>query len=264
MPSPSVTAVSSSRWALNPCLGQDSLLTWTAPSCSGCWRSPMPSAGVACFSAAGKQVRGAEQQAYQQGELLRFPSWSLGLNWGSLAFVKARSNSVSVTFPQPRPEAILQWLCSYLFLVTSVIRSWGSWASHEMRSLWAENRPGSLQMPCVKYCQSPRRDRGPQSTPWWMPWKCWGKEWQKRPFKRACWTQESINMFMKKVRQALLCPDWGPQSFSSGHTPNRLLVFICICLKSVIHVNMHAFNDVTYNESVSHWVVSNSLRPYGL
>ena len=74
MPSPSVTAVSSSRWALTPCLGQDSLLTWAAPSCSGCWRSPMPSAPVACFSAAGKQVRGAEQQAYQQGELLGFPS----------------------------------------------------------------------------------------------------------------------------------------------------------------------------------------------
>ena len=34
---------------------------------------PMPNAGVACFSAAGKQVRGAEQQAYRQGELLRFP-----------------------------------------------------------------------------------------------------------------------------------------------------------------------------------------------
>lgn len=74
MPSPSVTAVSSSRWALTPCLGQDSLLAWAAPSCSGCWRSPMPSAPVACFSAAGKQVRGAEQQAYQQGELLGFPS----------------------------------------------------------------------------------------------------------------------------------------------------------------------------------------------
>ena len=157
--------------------------------------------------AAGKQVRGAEQQAYQQGELLRFPSWSLGLNWGSLAFVEACSNSVSVTFPQPRPEAILQWLCSYLFLVISVIRSWCSWASHEMRSLWPENRPGSLQMPCVKCCRSPRRDRGPQSTPLWMPWKCWGKGWQKRQFKSACWTQESINMFMKKGRQALLCPD---------------------------------------------------------
>ena len=49
MPSPSVTAVSSSRWARIPCLGQDSLLTWTAPNCSGCWRSPMPSACVACL-----------------------------------------------------------------------------------------------------------------------------------------------------------------------------------------------------------------------
>ena len=205
----------------------------------------MPNARVACFSAAGKQVRGAEQQAYQQGELLRFPPWSLGLTWGCSDFVKARSNSVSVTFPQPRPEAVLQWLCSYLFLVTYVICSWGRWASHEMRSLWPENRPGFLRMPCVKCCQSPRRDRRPQSTPCWMLGNA-GAKTDKRDNSRAPAELRKVLTCLWRKWDRLCCAlsVWGPQSFRSGHTPNRLLLFICICLKFAVHVSMYAFNDV--------------------
>ena len=258
MPFPSVTAVSSSRWALIPCLRQDSLLTWTAPNCAGCWWSPSPvPVWLVCCWEAG---RGAEQQAYQQGELLRFPSWSLGPNWGSLAFVEACSNSVSVTFPQPRPEAML---CSYLFLLWFAPEAVGP----HMKWDPCDQRIGLGLSGCLVWnAASHQEGTGDLSQ---HPDGCLGNagaKVDKRDNSRAPAELRKVLTCLWRKGDRLCCAltVWGCQSFISGHTPNRLLVFICICLKFVIHVSMYAFNDVTYNEDVSHWVMSNSLWPYGL
>lgn len=104
LPSPSMPSVSPPRWALLPHLGQDSLVTLTPYGVLGTWGAQAACGLISLWlgSRSGMQSSSCLSRGSSSG-----PALGSRPARGSSALSEAGPNLLSVTFPQPRLEAVL-------------------------------------------------------------------------------------------------------------------------------------------------------------